>query len=143
MRQLNKNKQKLYYSQPNNSETIYETDDQGNVIYTDIDGVSVAVISEVKSYYDTPAEFHANISFDGGETKPAEYGLDTSGYNAVISANKGEFPFTEQTLIWHKSEPETDEYKHALPETADYRVAAIKTSLNEERFFLKKRVDDE
>ena len=26
--------------------------------------------------------------------------------------------------------------------TADYRVVAIKTSLNEERFFLKKRVDD-
>ena len=172
MRQLKKNKQKLYYSQPkyfniiddNGNilitdkdediiyefgnlpgpiEKIFERDDQGNIVYTNVDGVDVPVLSEERFYYDTPTAFYANISFDGGETKPAEYGLDTSGYNAVISANKGELPFTEQTLIWHKSKPEMDDYSCALPETADYRVAAIKTSLNEERFFLKKRVDDE
>jgi hypothetical protein len=39
--------------------------------------------------------------------------------------------------------PEIDDYGQVIPETADYRVVAIKTSLNEERFILKKRVDDE
>ena len=171
MRQLNRNKQRLYYSQPRNynivdsdghvlvtdkgeriiydskdpqgaTEDIFEHDEFGNILYTDVDGVDYPVLAEVLHYYDEPTLIYANISFDGGETKPAEYGLDTSGYNAVISADKGKFPFSEKTLIWHKSFPEVDEYGRALPETADYRVVAIKTSLNEERFFLKKRVDD-
>ena len=172
MRQLKGNKQKLYYSQPQSkniidskghklvndkteqivyeninpqpiTDDIYAKDEDGNVIYTTVDGVSYPVLSETKSYYDPPTIFYANISFDGGETKPAEYGLDTSGYNAVISVDKGKYHFSEKTLIWHESEPEVDQYGRVLPETADYRIVAIKTSLNEERLFLKKRVDDE
>lgn len=171
MRQLDQNKQKMYYSQPksikiidsdghiliNNekdeiiyddlsgvepTEDIFVRDENGNIIYTNVDGVDYPVLSETINFYDSPTIFYANISFDSGETQPAEYGLDTSGYNAIISANKGELPFTEETLIWHKSQPSVDERGRALPETADYRIVAIKTSLNEERFFLKKRVDD-
>lgn len=172
MRQLKGNKQKLYYSQPKSiniidsngnklvndkaeyivyseanpqpiTEDIYARDENGNILYTSVDGVEYPVFSETKKYYDPPTVFYANISFDGGETKPAEYGLDTSGYNAVISVDKGKYRFNEETLIWHTSEPQVDEYGRALPETADYRIVAIKTSLNEERLFLKKRVDDE
>ena len=73
----------------------------------------------------------------------AEYGLNTSNYDAIISADKGVLGFNEQTLIWHTSEPLIDDYGQAIQESADYRVVAIKTSLNEERFILKKRVDDE
>jgi hypothetical protein len=68
----------------------------------------------------------------------AEYGLDVTKYNAVINADKGEFPFDEQTLIWHTSEPRYDG-NNVLPESADYRVVAVKTSINEERFILRKR----
>ena len=172
MRQLNQNKQKLYYSrirvvnvnddkgnklvdsednyiiyndhnEPALTEDIYEKDENGDVIYTEIDGVLYPAEIEVKEAYDPPTIFWANISFNSGETKLAEYGLDTSGYNAVISADKGKLKFDERTLIWFESEPLVDEHGRAIPESADYRVAAIKTSLNEERFFLKKRVDDE
>lgn len=171
MRQLNQNKQKMWYSNyqdntiydsdgnklvnhendtivsdnpdyPEPTEPIYAYDENGEPIVTVVDGVEVPVESETVTYYDAPTIFYANISFDNGNTVLAEYGLDTSNYNAVISANKGTLPFNERTIIWHKSEPEVDDYGRAKEETADYRVVAIKTSLNEERFFLKKRVDD-
>lgn len=171
MRQLNQNKQKMWFSNyqdnaiydsdgnklvnhegdtivsynpnyPDPTEPIYAYDENGQPLVTEVDGVEIPVESETVTYYDAPTVFYANISFDNGNTVLAEYGLDTSNYNAVISADKGVLPFDERTIIWHKSKPEVDDYGRAKEETADYRVVAIKTSLNEERFFLKKRVDD-
>ena len=171
MRQLNQNKQKMWYANyqdntiydsdgnklvnhegdiivshnpnyPDPTEPIYAYDENGQPLVTVVDGVEIPVESETVTYYEAPTIFYANISFDNGNTVLAEYGLDTSNYNAVISANKGVLPFDERTIIWHKSKPEVDDYGRAKEETADYRVVAIKTSLNEERFFLKKRVDD-
>lgn len=172
MRQLKKNKQILYASRPRSNnlidangnrlvdaqgnnivyyrtneipktEDIYARDENGEIIYTDVDGELIPVLSETIARYEPPTRFKANISFNSGETQMAEYGLDVSGYHAVISAKKGEFDFDEKTLIWHTSEPVIDDDGCAIPSTADYRVVAIKTSLNEERFYLKKRVDDE
>lgn len=172
MRTLKKNKQKMYYSSPKSNiicdsngnrlidadgdyivshtenepeptEDIYARDEDGNIIYIEVDGEQVPVLSETKQYYKPPTIFYANISFNSGETSMAEYGLNVGDYNAIISADKGTLPFDERTLIWHTSEPSVDEYGRAIPESADYRVIAIKTSLNEERFILKKRVDDE
>ena len=143
MRQLKKNKQKLYYALYVEQVPIYALDDKGNIITTEVDGETVYVVDSYKSGYSAPIEFEANISFNSGETQLGEYGLNTSDYNAVISANKGEFPFDEQTLIWHETEPQIDYGTGgALPESADYRIKAIKTSLNEERFILKKRVEE-
>lgn len=172
MKQLDQNKQKMYYStiknsriydsngnklidgegdnivsaSPNDigdSEDIYARDEDGNIIYINVDGEDIPVISETVEYYEPPTIFRANISFNSGETAIAEYGLNVSDYSAIISAEKGKLPFDERTLIWHTSLPEIDDYGHAKPDTADYRVIAIKTSINEERFILKKRVDDE
>lgn len=172
MRQLHRNKQKMYYSSPKDNkiadsdgnklvnhdndyivydtpnspeptEDIYVRDDDGNIVYTDVDGELVPVIDITLHNYSPPTLFKANISFNSGETVMAEYGLNTGNYDAVISADKGKLPFDERTIIWHTSEPKVDEYGQAIPDSADYRVVAVKTSLNEERFILKKRVDDE
>ena len=141
MRQLNQNKQVLYYANLDSEIPIYEYDEDGNILTTEVDGETVEVKS-FKEGYTKPIKFKANISFNSGDTNLAEYGLDTSDYNAIISANKGKLPFDERTLIWHNSVPRYSEGM-VMPESADYRVVAIKTSLNEERFILKKRVDDE
>ena len=172
MRSLDANKQKMWYSTPKDNriydsngnklidsdgdyiishnpnepeitETIYARDENGDIIYTDVDGELTPVPIETITGYDPPTIFHANISFNSGETQMAEYGLNVSGYDAVISAEKGKLLFNERTLIWHTSTPEVDNYGRAIKESADYRVIAVKTSLNEERFILKKRVDDE
>jgi hypothetical protein len=142
MRTLKKNEQTLYYANYVGDITIYAKDEDGNILTTVVDGETVEVVDSVVQGYEEPIEFHANISFDSGETRMAEYGLNSSQYNAIINATKGKFPFNEQTLIWHTSQPQFKEGV-VVPESADYRVIAIKTSLNEERFILKKRVDDE
>ena len=128
---------------PDPTEDIYAKDEDGNVIYITYDGEQYPVVAETKANYEAPEIFYANISFNSGETVMAEYGLNTGNYDAIISADKGVLKFNERTLIWHTSEPEIDDFGQAVPESADYRVVAIKTSLNEERFILKKRVDDE
>lgn len=142
MRTLKKNEQTLYYANYVGDIPIYATDEEGNILTTDVDGDIVEVIDSYKQGYSNPEEFEANISFDSGETIMAEYGLDVGEYNAVIQATKGEFPFNEQTLIWHTSEPEYDSSDNVLPESADYKVVAIKSSLNEERFILRKRAEE-
>lgn len=140
--QLDQNKRKLYYANYSKDIVDYKRDLDGNIIYTKVNGKEETVMGDPVSCYAEAVEFEANISFDSGETKQAEYGLNTTDYNAVISANKGELPFNEQTLIWSDSEPKYDGNSRVIPETADYKVVAIKTSLNEERFFLKKQVKD-
>ena len=142
MRTLKKNEQTLYYANYVGDITIYAKDEDGNILTTVVDGETVEVVDSVVQGYEEPVEFYANISFDSGETRMAEYGLNSSQYNAIINATKGKFPFNEQTLIWHTSQPQFKEGV-VVPESSDYRVIAIKTSLNEERFILKKRVDDE
>lgn len=162
MRQLRKNRQVLYYALYVDEYPIYSytekelmtesdeallTQDGQNIIgdsplTTDVGGEPVYVVDSYKERYTAPVKFKANISFDSGETKLAEYGLNPSDYNAIISADKGKLPFDERTLIWFESELEFDKEGNIKPESADYRVIAIKTSLNEQRFILKKRVDD-
>lgn len=162
MRNLKKNKQRLKYANFVRQKPIYAheekyfltdndrylmTEESGHLIVdpvmdTDIDGVSDLVIEAYKDVYSEPVVFKANISFDSGQTQLGEFGLNPSDYNAIISYEKGKLPFDERTLIWFESEPEYDEQGDVKPESADYRVIAIKTSLNEERFLLKKRVDD-
>lgn len=140
MRQLIQNKQNLYYSNYIGEVPIYALDSAGNVLETEVDGTKEPVIDSYKASYGAAVQFLANISFNSGETRMAEYGLNEGDYNAIISADKGKLPFNEQTLIWHTSEPEYDNEEFVIPESADYRVVAIKTSLNEERFILRKLV---
>lgn len=142
MRVLNQNRQTLYYANYDREIETYAKDEDGNVIYQNIDGTDYPVVDAKASTYLNPVKFKANISFNSGDTRLAEFGLNPSDYSAVIVANKGEFPFDERTLIWHTSEPEYDTEGKVLAESADYRVIAIKTSLNEERFILQKRVDE-
>lgn len=160
MRQLSQNKRVLYYAQYREQMPVYVYDEDGNILTTNVDGEEVEVVDQQPGY-SAPVKFKANISFNSGETRLAEYGLNDGDYNAIISANKGELPFDERTLIWLKepqyeggyivdadsnamldSEDNNVCYINAIIESADYRVVAIKTSLNEERFMLKKRVDD-
>ena len=138
MRTLDQNKQKMYYSNFVEEIPVYAKDDDGNILTEEIYGEIVPVIDSYTTRYSKPELFKANISYNSGETRLAEYGLNDSEYDAIICADKGKLPFTEQTIIWLKK-PVIDD-SSVNPYTADYKVIAIKTSLNEERFILKKRV---
>ena len=87
--------------------------------------------------YSAPEEFVANISFSSGDTQDVEFGVDISGYDAIIVTDLKAIPITETSLIWFETEPPTTENDGS---TADYSVIAVRHSLNQTKAILKRRV---
>lgn len=141
MRTASKNKQKLKYALYGRVIEEFETDINGNIVYVEVDGDKVPVVKCKKTIYNDPVNFNANISTSGsGDVNLAEWGIDKSDYNALIVANKGEFPFDEQTLIFFNSEPKFDELGVLKPESADYHIIAIRPSINQVVYLLKENI---
>ena len=61
MRNLKKNMQKLWYGIYSGQITIYERDEDGNIVYADIDGEQVPSIAGEIAVYNEPVIFFANI----------------------------------------------------------------------------------
>lgn len=138
---LAQNKQKLYYALQADSLPVYELDEDGNIVYyEDSDGNKIPLeTGETQEGYSLPISFFGNIAMSGGEIKDEEYGLSVSDYDAVLIMTKGEIPITETSRIWSESEiGYTDEAKTIVDgDTADFRVVAIKPSLNMVKYVLK------
>lgn len=152
MRTLLKNKQSMkyalqigevpIYNRDENGEIIYEhyEDSDGNIIYYE-DENGNKTPSETGEYeigYSEPHEFFGNIAMSGGEAEAVEYGIDVSAYDATLVMEKGVLPIDETSLIWFESEVGyTDaSMKHADGHTADYKVLALKPSLNFVKYIL-------
>lgn len=132
MRTLKKNKQIVYYA----LKTKKEAEESEEKII--VDGVEVSVDEgDYRIWYSIPEEFSANISFSSGDTQDVEFGLDISGYDAIIVTDLKALPITETSLIWFETEPPTAENDGS---TADYSVIAVRHSLNYTKAILKRRV---
>lgn len=140
MRTLNKNKQKQYYSNPGKLVPIYETDDEGNIRYIEVDGELVPVeTGEYEPGYSMPVEFKANISGKLNDVIVRAFGADSSDNHAQIVADKGVLPFKIGTRIWLRSKVEyKDEAKTIVDgDSADYRVDGLMLEgINEDMFYL-------
>lgn len=136
MRTSNKNKQTLYYAlQSDEKLPIYDG------FYTDEDGNQYPLDTGEKEYvYLEPVAFKGNIAMSGGESEAAEFGLNLSDYNAVLVMNKSEIPITETSLIWFENKPVYNDDGRVDEHSADYTVVKISTSLNVDKFVLKKVV---
>lgn len=141
MRTLAKNKQKLYYALYKGEEDEYKLDENGNKIldYVDEDGTEYYRVTGVKipTYFE-PVSFYGNISMSGGEASTQEYGIDVSGYDALLVLDKGEIPIDETSLVWFESEPQFKDTEKTILDydKADYKVLAIKPSLNQLKVLL-------
>ena len=137
---LQSNKQAMKYSLQGQRLPIYETDENGNIIYyTDSDGNKIPMeTGEYTTGYSEPVSFFGNIAMSGGEVDSVEFGIDVSGYDATLVVDKGTIPIDETSLIWHTSEVlYKDEEKTIVDEnTADYKVIAVKPSLNTTKYIL-------
>ncbi len=138
MRSLKKNQQRLQYSTYADQITIYERDEDGNIIYVDIDGEQVPVIAGEIAGYNMPVIFFANIAMSGGESEAKEYGVNSTDYEAVIITTDKSLPIDELSLIWHTTEPVLDADGLVDADSADYKVIAVKPSLNGMKYLLKK-----
>jgi len=141
MRTLRKNKQLMYYALLIGEEPIYELDENGNKIVDYVDDEGNEYYRETGEYelaYSEPVSFYGNISMSSGESEPQEYGVDVSAYDAVIILDKNQIPATETSYIWHTSEVGYKDSSKTRPDvhTADYRVIAVKPSLNQLKLIL-------
>lgn len=130
MRISERNKQALKYSTLNGTEIVYKLDANGNKIidYVDSDtGQAYYVELGEQVVYNAPVDFKANIAFSGGEAQTAEFGVDITAYDATLVYLLNEFPITETSLIWYKSEPIFIDDR-VDPKSADYKVLSIKPS---------------
>jgi len=138
MRSLRKNQQRLQYATYSDQITIYERDKDGNIIYVDIDGEQIPSIAGEIAGYNEPVIFFANIAMSGGESESKEYGVNSTDYEAVIFTTDKSLPIDELSLIWHTTEPVLDTDGLADADSADYKVIAVKPSLNGMKYLLKK-----
>ena len=143
MRLLRKNKQKMKYSLQIGEVPIYERDEEGNIIYIEIDGQKVPVeTGETEIGYSNPVEFMGNIAMSGGEAEAKSFGVDISEYDAVLLMEKGRIPIDETSLIWHMSEVKYADEQNTIVDkkSADYTVKRVQPSLNFTRYLLKRVV---
>lgn len=140
MMTLQSNKQSMKYSLQGEKVPIYETDENGNIIYyTDSDGNKIPMeTGEYTTGYSQPVSFFGNIAMSGGEVDSVEFGIDVSGYDATLVVDKGTIPIDETSIIWHTSEVVYKDTEKTIVDenTADYKVIAVKPSLNSTKYIL-------
>lgn len=108
MRTLRKNKQSMMYALQLGTVPIYQTDEDGNILYyEDSEGNKIPLeTGDEDIIFSTPQPFMANISESGGESTALEYGLSPEDYTAVLVIAKNAVPLVEGALIWANSKPE-------------------------------------
>lgn len=137
---LASNQQKMYYALQNGQVPIYETDENGDILYyEDGEGNRYPIeTGETEVGYTKAVEFFGNIAMSGGEAKSEEYGIDVSQYDAILIVPKGQLPIDETSLIWFESEVGYKDTAKTVVDgdTADFRVLAVKPSLNVTKYVL-------
>lgn len=138
MRNLLKNQQKLWYSTYADQITIYERDENGDIIYDEIDGEELPRIIAEKAGYNNPVSFYANISAAKGSSDEEVFGVALD-YTKTIATTDMTLPITETSLIWFETEPIFNDDGTIDEGSADYAVVAVARSLNNVVYAIKKR----
>ena len=137
MRLCARNKQALKYALYKEKEPVYLTDDNGDVIYEEIDGEQVPIeTGSNPPHYDDPVSFKGNIQFSFGEAQARSFGVSTGDYEYVLFMRDGEIPVTETSLIFYKSEPQYDNGV-LVEKSADFRIIRVLPYLDFTAYLLK------
>lgn len=150
---LDINKQAMKYSLQGQTVTIYERDDDGNILYEgytdtegnfipylDDDGNKIPKVLEEKIGFSEPVDFKASISFSGGEAQTKEYGFDTTDFDAVLLTDREKYPLQKGDLIWLDNEPTYTDEGLIDETTADFTVVGVKPALYSTKYMLKATV---
>lgn len=143
MRLLRKNMQPMKYSLQDGRVPIYERDENGDIVYIEVDGNKVPVeTGEYETGYSVPVDFMGNISMSGGEAEAKEFGMDIGDFDAVIVLEKDAVPLTETSIIWHTSPVKYKDEQNTIVDSksADYAVKRVSPSLNFTKVLLQRIV---
>lgn len=129
MRTLLKNKQKMKYALQIGEVPIYQTDEDGNIIYyTDSEGNKIPLETGEKEIgYSEPIEFFNGISGKLSEVLVEAFGINDTSLYAEMDYSANEYPFKAGTLIWKKSDIKYKDAEETIidPASADYEVVGI------------------
>lgn len=143
---LDINKQAMKYSLQGQTVTIYERDDDGNILYytdndgnpyLDDEGNKIPKVLEEKIGFSKPEDFEANIAFSGGEAQNKEYGFDTADFDAILLTDRNELPIQKGDLIWLDSKPTYTSDSLVDETSADFTIVGIKPALYSTKYMLK------
>lgn len=123
MRSLKKNMQSLWFSTYSEEITIYQRDENGEIVYVEIDGEHTPVVIGTMAGFSNPVEFNASISAGKGSAQDSPFGSDVD-YTRTISTCDMTCPIDELTRIWIESEPQYNPDGTVDGDSADYKVAA-------------------
>lgn len=123
MRSLKKNKQKLYYATYSDEIPVYETDENGKIKYTEVDGELIPIPIGTMAGYNKPVVFYANISAGKGDVQADVFGSSVD-YSRTISTCDMTCPITKLTRLWIGREPQYNEDGSVNGDSANYEVAA-------------------
>ena len=143
MRLLRKNMQPMKYSLQDGRVPIYERDENGDIVYIEVDGKKIPVeTGEYETGYSSPVDFMGNISMSGGEAEAKEFGMDIGDFDAVIVLEKDAVPLTETSIIWHTSPVKYKDEQNTIVDSksADYAVKRVSPSLNFTKVLLQRIV---
>ena len=130
MRMLRANQRPLWYQLYKESDTSYVRDENGNIVYQEVDGEQVPMETGRKmDEYDAPVRFYGTIQNAGGTAEAASYGVSVGSYEAVLLEVANGLPIKEMSLIWMR-EPDDG--------SADYRVVRKPVALNQVVYLLKR-----
>lgn len=135
MRMLKKNQRPLWYSLFLESADAYVRDEDGNIVYEEIDGEQIPLVSgKTAQEYSAPVRFIGTIQNAGGTAEAAAYGVSLGSYQARMLDVVGALPIKEMSLIWTHEPDMTGEWW----KTAEYRVARSPIALNQVVYLLKR-----
>lgn len=143
MRLLRKNMQPMKYSLQDGRVPIYERDENGDIVYIEVDGEKIPVeTGEYETGYSAPVDFMGNISMSGGEAEAKEFGIDIGDFDAVIVLEKDAVPLTETSIIWHTSPVKYKDEQNTIVDakSADYTAKRVSPSLNFTKVLLQRIV---
>ena len=135
--------QPMKYSLQDGRVPIYEYDENGDIVYIEVDGEKIPVeTGEYETGYSAPVDFMGNISMSGGEAEAKEFGMDIGDFDAVIVLEKDAVPLTETSIIWHTSPVKYKDEQNTIVDSksADYAVKRVSPSLNFTKVLLQRIV---
>lgn len=133
----------MKYSLQDGRVPIYERDENGDIVYIEVDGEKIPVeTGEYETGYSAPVDFMGNISMSGGEAEAKEFGMDIGDFDAVIVLEKDAVPITETSIIWHTSPVKYKDEQNTIVDSksADYAVKRVSPSLNFTKVLLQRIV---
>ena len=133
----------MKYSLQDGRVPIYERDENGDIVYIEVDEKKVPVeTGEYETGYSSPVDFMGNISMSGGEAEAKEFGMDIGDFDAVIILEKDAVQLTETSIIWHTSPVKYKDEQNTIVDSksADYAVKRVSPSLNFTKVLLQRIV---